>query len=99
MDYRKRLTPVALAGEEPIAELVVDRFGSLPLFGKPLGYFWNRLGRFESIDGKCAISRRRVDDGPTLRVGKRGLVDLPTGDHFVNGQLVVTGKSPVPLVM
>src|SRR6185437_17149742 len=73
---RERFAPIALSGEEPIAQFVIDGPGSLALLRQPFGNFWNCFRRSETIDRKAAVAGRRIHDSAAIRVGEGRLLHI-----------------------
>src|SRR5262249_57045122 len=58
----KGLSPVALAGEEPVPQFVINRLATLTLGFQPGGDFRNRIDWCQSIDRNASATRMRFDD-------------------------------------
>src|SRR5689334_20085798 len=73
-DDRERLAPVALAAEQPVAELIVDRLAADALLGQPGGDrllgVWRRLAVETHLAAGAVDARTVVDE----RLGERALV-------------------------
>ena len=96
---RKRLAPVALAREQPVAQLVVDRLAALPLRLEPGRDLGDRLGRVEAVDRERAVGRGRVHRAATLELHVGRLGDVPSRHHFADRQIEGTRELPVALVV
>ena len=77
VDHRDRRAPVALAGEQPVAQAVVDRPVPAPLLVEPVD------DRVLGLDRRHAGEVARVDEH--LALGVLG-VGLPVGDGAVGGR-------------
>ena len=91
VDDREGLAPVALAGKEPVAELVRDGALAEALGLEPRDHL--RLG----FVGSEPVQKTRVGRGARVRVGRFGHV--ATGDDLDDRQVEGPGEFPVALVV
>ena len=96
-DDREGLAPIALAREEPVAQLVVDRALAPTAGVEPLDHHRLRVGEPEPIEvdlGVLTVDRRTVAGPGGVHVVVGGRLD---GAH--DRQLVGLGEVPVTLVL
>ena len=90
-DHWHRLTPVTLAGKDPVSKTIADDPGAdLPLL-EPFDAPCDRLILVEAIQ-EAAIYVWAFPD-PGL------LADISAGDHLDDRQFEASGKIPVALIM
>ena len=88
------LTPVALTGEHPVAQLVVDLFPAYAVFLHPLFHGGDGL-----LDGH-AVQKAGVDHYAGVVLQGEGIFgNIAALDHFNNGQAELGSKIPVALVV
>jgi len=90
-DDRERLAPVALAAEEPVAQLVVDRAAAEVVVLEPSGDLLLRLRHVEPVE-EAGVDQRAV-------AAVRGLLDVAAGDDLDDRQLELARELPVALVV
>ena len=93
-DDRKRLAPVALAGEEPVAQLEVHGELALALGGEVGGDLLLGLAGGEAVE-RSGVHHRSVF-GPRLLVDVHGFLGA---DDLDDGQLEFLGEFPVAFVV
>ena len=94
MDYGDRLAPVALAGEDPVAQLVVDLRAAEALLLEPLGH-----GRDGGLDAH-AVQEAGVHHYGVLVLAYPGLLgDVAALDDLDYGQAELLRELPVALVV
>ena len=87
----KRLAPISLAGEQPVAQLVLDAGPAAAVGLQPGGD--RRLG----LPDVKAVEIIRIDQLSVTRVGLKR--NISPGDHFGDRQAELKSELPVPLVM
>ena len=96
---RERLAPVALAREQPVAQLVVDRLAPLAGGLEPGGDLLDRRGRREAVDREAAVGRGRVHHRAVLVVDEGLLLDVSPRDHLADREVEGARELPVPAVV
>jgi len=92
---RDRLAPVALAGEDPVAELVVDLGLADALLLQPFGD-----GGDGVLDGEAVEEVGVYQDARLVLGGEGGLLHvLPAGHHLDDLTAKLLGELPVPVVV
>ena len=90
-----RRAPIALARDQPVAQLVVDRKVARALVAQPLG------DRVAALAGGRPVEPARIDHRPFVQEGLRQRLPLPIGrgDHGADFQAVLGGEVEVALVV
>ncbi len=99
MQNRKRLPPIALPAEEPVAQLVVNRLPALPVLGQPGRYPLLELRRGQTVEW-AAVNRLAIADETTLALpDPLRILRIRRLHHRDNRQAELPGEFEVPLVM
>ena len=104
MNHWNRCTPITLAGYQPIAQFITDRFLPGPFFFQPVNHF-SQSGIFSSFlfSDLCSIKLVTVDHGTRSYICFRHLLTielLPIRlNHRDNFQSKLPGKIKIPLIM
>ena len=92
LDHGDGLAPVPLAGEDPVAQLVVHLIAALAVGFQPLDHLFLGIGH------RQAVQEAGVDQRAGGNIGKGSLVQIGLGialDHLDDGQAELLGELPV----